>query len=73
MQIFDEGMKDLMGEIGDQDPSTSFLSGGAGSGNNPFQNPANGMNFTLGNFYDKQYPPNMKIKYETMPTSFTPQ
>ena len=30
------------------------------------------MNFTLGNFYEKQYPPNMKIKYETMPTSFTP-
>jgi len=36
MQIFDEGMKDSLGEMGDQDPSTSFLSGGAGSGNNPF-------------------------------------
>jgi hypothetical protein len=29
------------------------------------------MNFTLGNFNDlKEYPENMKIKFETMPISF---
>ena len=36
MQIFDEDMKKLMEGTLEQDPSTSFISGGAASGNNPF-------------------------------------
>jgi hypothetical protein len=37
MQIFDESMKESLGDINDHDPSTSFVSGGAvNSGNNPF-------------------------------------
>ena len=39
----------------------------------PFVNPANGMNFTLGNFNEKEYyPANMKVQYDTMPESFKP-
>lgn len=51
------GFNETMGTIKESSENTQ-----------PFVNPANGMNFTLGNFNEKEYyPANMKVLYDTMP------
>jgi hypothetical protein len=63
---------------GKEDSSSLQNPASAGSGLRDYPNPANGMNFTLGNFAEPtddgeptRYPSSMKVKYETMPVSFT--